>query len=133
MPSLSWNARVGLLLVVFLFATGCNSLNPLCGSSRPAPVLQSISPATMTFASLPSSFTLTANGSSFVSSSVGVFNGATLATTVVSSSQLTVTVTNTMIPATGSYPVTVNTPAGNTGVVGCSSGGTSSAQDLTVD
>jgi hypothetical protein len=133
MPSFSWSIRRCPLLVALLFVTGCNSLNPLCGSSRPAPVLQSISPATMTFATLPASFTLTANGSSFVSSSVGVFNGATLATTVVSSSQLTVTVTNTMIPAAGSFPVTVNTPAGNTGDVGCSSGGTSSAQDLTVN
>jgi hypothetical protein len=87
----------------------------------------------MIFAQLPPSFTLTATGSEFVSSSVLVFNGATLATTVVSSSQLTVTVTNAMIPAAGSFPVTVNTPAGNTGIVGCSSGGTSSAQDLTVN
>ncbi|MGA2102508.1 MAG: hypothetical protein ABSG34_15485, partial [Candidatus Sulfotelmatobacter sp.] len=62
-----------------------------------------------------------------------VFNGATLATTVVSSSQITVTVTNTMIPAAGTFPVTVNTPAGNSGDVGCTSGGTTSAQDLTVD
>jgi len=133
MPSFSWNLRLGLLLVVPLFVTGCNSLNPLCGSARPAPVLTSISPATMIFAQLPPSFTLTATGSEFVSSSVLVFNGATLATTVVSSSQLTVTVTNAMIPAAGSFPVTVNTPAGNTGIVGCSSGGTSSAQDLTVN
>ncbi|MGA7755698.1 MAG: hypothetical protein WCB05_22910 [Candidatus Sulfotelmatobacter sp.] len=133
MPSFSRMIRLSLLLVVVSLGPGCNSLNPLCGSARPAPVLKSISPATMIFAQLPPSFTLTATGSEFVSSSVLVFNGATLATTVVSSSQITVTVTNTMIPAAGTFPVTVNTPAGNSGDVGCTSGGTTSAQDLTVD
>lgn len=86
----------------------------------------------MVFAQLPPSFTLTATGSNFVASSVVIFNGATLATTVVSSTELTVTITSDMIPAAGSFTVQVQTPAGNSGDLGCSSGGTSGGQTLTV-
>jgi hypothetical protein len=87
----------------------------------------------MVFSTLPPSFTLTAKGGHFVASSVILFNGATLTTTVVSSSQLTADVTSAMIPAAGSYKVEVQTPSGNSGNLGCSSGGTSSAQTLTVN
>jgi hypothetical protein len=38
-----------------------------------------------------------------------------------------------MIPAPGSFNVAVQTPAGNTGNLGCSSGGTSSVRILTVN
>jgi len=119
-------------LAVLLLFPGCNALNPLCGSARPTPVLNSISPATMLFSQLPPSFVITAAGSRFVASSVVVFDGTTLATTVVSSSQLTVNITSSMIPAPGSFNVAVRTPAGNTGDLGCSSGGTSGTQLLTV-
>ena len=118
---------------MFLLLCACNTLNPLCGSARPAPVLNSISPATMTFSQLPPSFVLTATGSHFVSASVVVFNGAVLPTTVVSSSQLTATIAASMIPAAGSFNVEVQTPAGNSGNLGCTSGGTSSGQVLTVN
>ena len=120
-------------MLVLLFLPGCNALNPLCGSARPAPVLSSISPSTMVFAQLPPSFVLTATGSHFVSSSVVVFNGATLTTTVVSSSELTVNITSSMIPAAGTFNVAVQTPSGNSGNLGCSSGGTSKNQVLTVN
>jgi hypothetical protein len=120
-------------LVVLLFLPGCNTLNPLCGSARPVPILNSISPKTMAFSKLPPTFVITATGSEFVSSSVVVFNGATLATGVTNHSQLTATITSSMISAPGSFNVVVKTPAGNTGDVGCSSGGTSSAQVLTVN
>lgn len=121
------------LLVALSLLPGCNTLNPLCGSARPKPSLSSISPATMTFSQLPPSFPLTATGSHFVSASVMVFNGATLVTTVVSSSQLTANITSDMIPAAGSFNVVVKTPSGNSGDLGCVSGGTSSAQTLTVN
>jgi hypothetical protein len=120
-------------LVVLLLLPGCNTLNPLCGSARPVPILNSISPKAMAFSQLPSTFVITATGSDFVSSSVVVFNGATLATGVTNHSQLTATITSSMITAPGSFNVVVKTPAGNTGDVGCSSGGTSSAQVLTVN
>ena len=133
MPSSYRIGRLSSLLVMLLLLPGCNALNPLCGSARPVPMLNSISPTTMVFSQLPPSFVLTATGSQFVSSSVVVLNGATLATTVKSSSQLTVTIGSSMIPAPGSFNVAVQTPAGNTGNLGCSSGGTSSVRVLTVN
>jgi hypothetical protein len=126
-------ARLSGLVLALLFLPGCNALNPLCGSARPAPVLDSISPPTVTFAQLPPSFTLTANGGNFVSSSVVLFNGATLATSVNSHSVLTATITASMIPNAGSYDVKVHTPAGTTGDVGCSSGGDSVVRVLTAN
>ena len=120
-------------LAVLLLLPGCNALNPLCGSARPVPSLKSISPATVVFAQLPPSFVMTETGSGFVSSSVVVFNGAALATIVMSSSELTVNIKSSMIAAPGSFKVVVRTPAGNTGNLGCSSGGTSDAQTLTVN
>ena len=133
MPSSCRIVRLYSWLVVLLLLPGCNTLNPLCGSARPVPILNSISPRTMAFSQLPSTFVITATGSDFVSSSVLVFNGATLATGVTNHSQLTASVKSSMIPAAGSFNVVVKTPAGNTGDVGCSSGGTSSAQVLTVN
>jgi hypothetical protein len=120
-------------LVVLLLLPGCNALNPLCGSARPVPILNSISPTTMVFSQLPPSFVIIATGNHFVSSSVVVFNGATLATAVTSHSQLKATIASSMISAPGSFNVAVKTPAGNTGNLGCSSGGTSSGQVLTVN
>jgi hypothetical protein len=87
----------------------------------------------MVFAKLPPSFVLTATGSRFVSASVVVFNGANLVTTVISSTQLTVNIASSMIAGPGSFNVVVQTPAGNSGNLGCSSGGTSSTQVLTVN
>lgn len=141
----SWNAdsahcnrglsiRWALLAVVLalLFLPGCNALNPLCGSSRPAPVIASLSPSTATFAQVQQGFLLTVNGSDFVSSSVVMINGKTLTTTVQSSSQLQVTVTTDAISAAGTANVTVNTPSGTSGDLGCTSGGTSKALTLTI-
>jgi hypothetical protein len=75
---------------------------------------------------------LTANGSQFVSASVVLVNGTSLATTVSSSQQLQATVTTAVVPAAGTASVTVNTPSGTTGDLGCSSGGTSAALTLTI-
>jgi len=124
--------RLGSLVILLVVLPGCNALNPLCGSARPVPVLKSISPTTTVFSQLPASFLLTLTGSEFVSSSVVIFNGATLATAVNSSSQLTVTITSSMIVAPGTYNVQVQTPAGNSGDLGCSSGGQSATLTLTV-
>ena len=129
---LSTAARLGLLTVL-LILPGCNSLNPFCGSARPAPVLDTVSPATIAFSQLPPSFTLTLTGSHFVASSVIVFNGTTLATTVVSSTQMTATVTSSMISGPGSYNIQAQTPSGTSGDLGCSSGGNSSTLTLTVN
>jgi hypothetical protein len=133
--------RIGtLLLPVFvctvplalLVLQGCNALNPLCGSARPAPVIGSLSASTITFAQVQQGFVLTINGSHFVSASVGVVNGVSQNTMVASSTQLKITITTAVIPAPGTAKVTVYTPGGNSGSLGCDSGGTSHALVLTV-
>jgi trimeric autotransporter adhesin len=120
------------LLLVLLMLPACNSLNPLCGSARPSPAIASLSVTTITFAQVQQGFVLTVNGSQFVSSSVGDINGTAQKTLVTSSTQLQVTITTAVISAPGTASVTVNTPSGNSGDVGCTSGGTSSALTLTI-
>ena len=119
-------------LLVLLIFPGCNALNPLCGSARPAPIIGSLSNSAITFAQVQQGFSLIVNGSEFVSSSVVVINGMTLNTQVLSSHQLQVTITTASISGAGTASVTVNTPSGNSGYVGCTSGGTSHALVLTV-
>jgi hypothetical protein len=121
-----------LLLTLLLILPGCNALNPLCGSSRPAPAISSLSDSTTTFTQVQQGLSLTVNGSQFVSSSVVLVNGTTLSTQVVSSDQLQVTITTAVVSGPGRLSITVNTPSGNTSYAGCDSGGTSQALFLTV-
>ena len=120
------------LLLALLVLQGCNALNPLCGSARPAPTIGSLSASTITFAEVQQGFLLTVEGSQFVSSSVVVINGTTLSTAILSSQQLQVTITTALISAPGSAEVTVETPSGNSGDLGCTSGGTSHGVVLTI-
>jgi len=129
-PGSFWPLSV--ILFALLLLPGCNSLNPLCGSARPAPVIASLSPSSITFAQVQQGFLLSVNGSQFVSSSVVLINGTTLSTTVTSSQQLQVTITTASISSPGTASVTVSTPSGNSGDLGCSSGGTSSALQLSI-
>jgi hypothetical protein len=122
----------GATLLVLLVLPSCNSLNPACGSARPAPTIASLSVSTITLAEVQEGFVLTVNGSQFVSATVGVINGTTLSTLVTSSTQLQVTITAALISVPGTASVTVNTPSGNSGDLGCTSGGTSSALVLTI-
>lgn len=130
-PLLSPWALCAMVLALLLLP-GCNALNPLCNSSRPAPVMGSLSASTITFAQVQQGFVLTVTGKEFVSSSVVIINGTTLSTTVLSSQSLQVTISTTLISGPGSASVTVNTPSGNSGYLGCTSGGTSSALTLTI-
>jgi hypothetical protein len=123
---------LGAVLLALLVLQGCNALNPLCGSARPAPVIGSLSPNTVTLAEVQKGFLLTVNGSQFVSSSVVVVNGTALSTLATSSQQLQATITTAVISAAGTASVTVNTPSGNSGYAGCTSGGTSHALVLTI-
>ena len=129
-PGSLWPLSV--ILFAWLVLPGCSSLNPLCGSARPAPIIASLSPSSVTYAQVEQGFLLSVNGSQFVSSSVVVINGTTLSTTVTSSQQLQVTITTTVIPGPGTASVTVSTPSGTSGDLGCTSGGTSSALQLTI-
>lgn len=125
-----WRLRAILFAVLLL--PGCNALNPLCGSARPSPSITSLSPSTATVAQVQQGFLLKVTGSNFVSSSVLLINGTTLKTLVTSSQQLQATVTSTVISTPGTASVTVNTPSGNSGSLGCTSGGTSAALKLTI-
>jgi hypothetical protein len=123
---------LSVLLLAVLVLQGCNALNPLCGSARPAPIIGSLSASTITFDEVQQGFLLTVDGSQFVSSSVVVINGTTLSTEIVNSKQLQVTITTNLISAPGTADVTVKTPSGNSGDLGCTSGGTSSVVTLTI-
>jgi len=122
------------LCTLALSVVGCNNtLNPLCSSARPMPVIGSLSPSTVSFAQVQSGTTLIVNGSHFVSSTEVLINSTPLAATVVSDTQLKVKLTTGVILAPGTVKVVVQTPAGNTEDLGCTSGGNSSALMLTVN
>src|SRR3974390_854674 len=101
---------VVVLMAVVLVLPACNSINPLCGSSRPAPVLSSISPTTVSYSDVQDTFSLSVAGSHFVASSVGVINSVQLATDVTSSTTLMATVGPADISAPGKFQVWVFTP-----------------------
>ena len=125
---------LGAVLFALLVLQGCNSLNPFCGSARPAPAIVSLSATSVSLAQIQETgVPLTVAGSNFVAASVVIINGTTVSTQVVSSTQLQITITSDVISATGTASLTVKTPAGNSADVGCSSGGTSAALVLTVD
>ena len=89
---------------------------------NPAPALTSISPSGAT-AGAPT-FTLTVNGTGFVSASVVSWNGNALATTYVSATQLTASVPASELVSAQSVSITVTNPAPG--------GGTSSALVFTI-
>ncbi len=97
------------------------------------PEIGSLSPSTVTFGQVQSGFMLTVNGGQFVAASEVIVNGKTLAATVVSSTQLKVKLTSDVISGPSTVSVSVMTPSGSTGDVGCSSGGTSSTLTLAVN
>lgn len=120
-------------LLAPLLLSGCNNtLNPLCTSARPAPLIGSISPSTMTFAQVQQGVELVVNGNNFVSSTEVMINSTPLGASVVSSTQLKVKVSSDVISGPGQVKVMVQTPSGNTGDLGCTSGGKSSVLVLTV-
>ena len=131
--------RTSSLSFVGLFAlalaiVGCNNtLNPLCSSARPAPMIQSLSPTSMSFADVQQGALLTVNGSQFVSSTEAVINSTTLSATVVSPQQLNIKLSTDLISAPGSVSVMAQTPSGTSGDLGCTSGGKSSVLILTVN
>lgn len=123
-----------LLVLGASMLLGCNNtLNPLCGSARPVPVIGSLSPSTMSFADVQQGSTLIVNGSHFVASSQVVINTTPLSATVVSDEQLKVKLSSDVISAPGQVKVMVQTPSGNSSDLGCSSGGNSSTLTLTVN
>ncbi len=114
--------------VIFVF-------NPLPGGGastsvgftvfNPSPIVSSISPSSVTAGG--DSFTLTVNGSNFVTSSVLNFNGTALTTTYVSPAQITAAIPASDILTGGTASITVINPAN-----GVSGGGSSSPVTLTI-
>ncbi len=78
-------------------------------SANPAPGISSLAPTGVTAGG--GTFTLTVNGSGFVSTSAVNWNGTALSTTFVSQSQLTAAVPASDISSTGSASITVSNPA----------------------
>ena len=121
-------------LSALLFLSGCNNtLNPLCGSARPAPLIGSLSPSSLTFAQVQQGATVVVNGSHFVSASEVLLNSTVVSPIIVSDTQLKIKITSSLVSGPGTESVKVNTPSGNSGDLGCSSGGVSSALVLTVN
>ena len=90
--------------------------------NNPAPTATSLSPTSATAGG--AAFTLTVNGTGFVSTSVVKFNGAAKTTTFVSATQLTAAITAADIATAGTATVTVTNPA---------PGGTSNAVSFTIN
>jgi hypothetical protein len=108
---------VGSLLVIAALA-GCGGGGPPPPppppTQNPVPVLTSISPTSATAGG--AGFTLTVNGSSFISSSVVKWGGSNRTTTYVRSTQLTAAISASDIATAGTVQVTVfnPTPGGGT-------------------
>jgi hypothetical protein len=111
---------------------GCGVHNPFCASARPKPVLTSLAPNPASFAQVQQGLLLIVNGNHFYSSSIVVWNGAALSTTVVSTTQLQATISTTQISFPGTAQIVVHTPANLSGDLGCDSGGDSNALTFTV-
>src|ERR1019366_3838551 len=89
-----------LALLVLLVGCGSGAGQPSQGTSQnPIPSITNISPTYIPGGS--SSQTLTINGSGFVASSSVTFNGAAHAATLVSSQQLTITLSQTDLTRPG--------------------------------
>ena len=115
-----------LLLVSFMGLGGCGGgatqQTPPPAESNPRPIVSTISPNTT--AAGGAAFTLTVNGSSFITSSMVSFGGSALPTTFVSSTELTAMVPAADITSLGSLIVDVINPAPG--------GGTSDAIPFTI-
>ncbi len=96
---------------------GGTSSIQLFSINYPAPVLTAISPSSVTAGS--SGFTMVLTGSNFSNTSVAQWNGISLTTSFVSSSQLNATVPPSNVVNTGTTAITVFTPApgGGTSII----------------
>src|SRR5438874_2186 len=103
-------------------AGGTGSATLTLTITNPVPTITSISPTSIAAGS--ADFILTVNGTNFVSTSTVNWNGAPLATSFVSSTQLAATVPASLVATAGTASITVVNPSPG--------GGTSSAQTFTI-
>jgi hypothetical protein len=132
MPRNQIRKSLPALLLGIMLLPGCGVPNPFCGSARPKPVLTSLAPNPANLTQIQAGLLLTVSGSYFYSSSIVLWNGAALATTVMSSTQVQATITTTQISSPGTAQIVVHTPANLSGELGCDSGGNSNALTFTV-
>lgn len=97
-----------------LLALGCakHAVEPL--TDNPVPAISSLSPASATAGG--AAFTLSVNGSGFVTGSVVSWDGEAMTTTYVSSSQVTIAVPATSIATTGAASIIVTSPSPGGGI-----------------
>jgi len=122
------NQRVEGLVVLLsvLCAASCGGgggSSPAPPAGNPVPSVSSLSPSSVS--SGGAAFTLTVNGTGFISSSTVGWNGSSRTTTYVSSTQLTASITAADIATAGTANVTVVNPAPG--------GGTSQAATFTTN
>lgn len=121
--TISASATTGTRTVsVTTAADTSNTLQFTVNAANPLPQLTSISPSSVVAGS--AAFTLTVNGSGFISSSTARVNGSNRTTSFVSANQLTAQIPASDIATAGSLTITVFNPAPG--------GGTSNGQALTV-
>ncbi|MFZ3057633.1 MAG: hypothetical protein WA092_01160 [Minisyncoccales bacterium] len=121
----SWSyPTVGTKLSASTQATGITSFGDFQIGERnnPVPTTTSINPTLKTIGD--AQFSLTVNGTNFVTSSVVNFNGSARATTYVSPTQLTATILAADLTVVGTFPITVTNPVPG--------GGTSNSQTFEV-
>jgi hypothetical protein len=90
----------------------------ITAASNPVPTITSLSPTSTTAGS--AAFTLTVNGTGFVSAAVVNFNGSARATTFVNATQLTAAILATDVASVGTPGVTVTNPTPGGGTSGSS-------------
>jgi hypothetical protein len=95
-------------LAVWALASACDTFNTNLTTQTTSSALRSLSPATMTAGG--AGFTITATGAGFVSGANILWNGSTLTTIFVSSTQLTATVPASNIASAGTVQVVVQIP-----------------------
>jgi len=142
-------ASIGTAGQVYLVKTNLVSMAPAFTVTPPptpvlpptpaanAPTISQLNPSSGVAGG--ASFTMTVNGTNFVSSSIVHWNGSARTTTFVSSTQLQAAITTADIASPGAASVTVSNPAGNGGLsapssffVGASGGSSSAGTDFAV-
>ena len=116
------NIKIFTVAVLFIAGFSCSktsTVNPGGGGTiNPVATISSMSPSSTNAGS--TAFTLTVNGSNFISGSVINWNGTALATTYVSATQLTATVSASLVSTAGTANITVfnTSPGGGTSNIG---------------